>query len=335
MGYTKAVWSYLLGCRVLLGRVDAQNQPQQLCGKDDARVQGNYTFNSNAWNQDESGWTCLYPSRDNTSNAFIAEWRWQSSPPRVHAYPHIQLNSDVLPVSIANLSQLDLSLEWAMKPSSLIEGLSDDPTTSPNADALDAIGIEANVVMDLFCDADANRSRTPAKQRYEIMVWLGRFGRASEPIGMDQARVTPIVQTVGNAEFTLYAGTNGNGQTVFSWVTTAPLTQFYGDVTPLVHFLPRYGFMPWDTYLGTVQFGSETFYAAENVKFYVKSFHADVKSPAEGASPVDTSVEELPVQTSVGGGAAALEVASGLWTYLSVGTGYFVAMLLMGGLSVL
>lgn len=56
--------------------------------------------------------------------------------------------------------------------------------------------IEANVVFDVFGDEDIDRAQTPSEQGYEIMVWVGRFGTASLPIGntqmLDPAVITRI-----------------------------------------------------------------------------------------------------------------------------------------------
>ena len=43
--------------------------------------------------------------------------------------------------------------------------------------------MQANVAVDMFADEDPTRAQTPSKQRYEIMVWLGKFGDAAVPIG--------------------------------------------------------------------------------------------------------------------------------------------------------
>lgn len=84
-----------------------------------------------------------------------------------------------------------------MSPVSLISSASDDPNTHPNNDALEAIGVEANVVADLWADADMVVSQQPTKQQYEIMVWFGRLGKSSQPIGMNDIRQTVITIAVG------------------------------------------------------------------------------------------------------------------------------------------
>ncbi|KAF2134969.1 glycoside hydrolase family 12 protein [Dothidotthia symphoricarpi CBS 119687] len=272
---------------------------QELCNRSENIQQGDYRFNNNAWGEDDSGSVCTYVPNNN-SNYFYSEWEWSTQPARVRAYPHIQFESDLLPLTFANISSLNFTLKWAMSPVSLIASASDDPTTHPNDDALEAINVEANVVADLFADADMVVSQQSANQTYEIMVWFGRFGSASKPIGMDDRGQMAITASVGGFNFTLYNGTNGNGQSVFSWVSPSILTSFSGDMSPFLHQLARYGLIPWDTYLGVVQFGTETFYSNSKVKFACKNFQAALGGPyaAKREPPPTITVESLPTKAS-------------------------------------
>lgn len=75
----------------------------------------------------------------------------------------------------------------------------------------------------------------------------------------------------------LYTGANQFGQETFTWLASAPTPQFKGDIGPLLQGLGgNKGPKPTD-YLGYVAFGSETFYAMQNVTFYVPKLDLEVK----------------------------------------------------------
>lgn len=115
----------------------------------------------------------------------------------VHGFPDIELKTDLLPLQVSSLHALNVSASWSLKPVSLIPGASADPNTQPDADALQANGIQCNVALDMFADANAEASQTPAKQKYEIMVWHARFGAAAVPIGWTSGAVATI--TIGGS----------------------------------------------------------------------------------------------------------------------------------------
>ena len=119
------------------------------------------------------------------------------------------------------------------------------------------------------------------------------------------------MRTTLTADFsTLYNGTNSNGQKVFSWVSNTNLTSLNEDISPLIYFLPHHGLVPFDTYLGTIDFGSETFFASQEVNFTVSHFSASLQTPSNtsnGSTPVSTQVTQLPSPSSgADSGSAAL-----------------------------
>jgi hypothetical protein len=107
---------------------------------------------------------------------------------------------------------------------------------------------------------------------------------------------------------TLYSGTNGNGQTVFSWVTNDTITSFNADIAPLILFFPQYGYIPSDVYLGTIQFGTETFFASSKINFTVNQFSASLASTSfstngssgTGNPSQTTTVQPIPTVSSLG-----------------------------------
>ena len=134
------------------------------------------------------------------SNSFSAVWSWKSNPPVVHAYPSIMFNSSLLPLKLSDLVSLEVDLAWMLAPTSLIPGASEDPDEQPDADALSALHLQANVVIDMFGDSNAELSQESSKQEYEFMIWLGQFGDAAQAIGQSQEQGAPITETVGGVE---------------------------------------------------------------------------------------------------------------------------------------
>lgn len=74
----------------------------------------------------------------------------------------------------------------------------------------------------------------------------------------------------------LYHGNNTQGQTVFSWLPENNLTHTSGDFSPLVHYLWQFNFMPQNVYLGTIQFGTETFHATSEVLFSAGNYSLSI-----------------------------------------------------------
>ncbi|WPA98044.1 uncharacterized protein RHO25_002655 [Cercospora beticola] len=269
-----------------------------LCGQFETHTEWPYTINNNAWDKDdESGSICTYACEDcRDAISFYSVWNWTTQDPvRVHAYPHVELRSERLPLQLGELRTLKIAASWSLAPVSLIDGTSQDPTTEPVAGALEDNDVQANVVLDVFADADVEKSRTPAQQTYELMVWVGVFGNASWPIGMNEPRDPPVIMSLDDIDFTLYNGTNSRGQLVYSWVADQTSPTFDLDFAPLLNYLQRREGIPEDVYVGTVQFGSETFYSDSPMNFSVSSFEAEVErgTPAADSDSDPESVGNM------------------------------------------
>lgn len=114
---------------------------------------------------------------------------------------------------------------------------------------------------------------------------------------------------------TLYRGTNSNGQKVFTWVTNQTLTSFDSDFASLLGSLVAKKMVPPETYIGEIQFGTETFFANEQMSelhhqnpfrdnqadfmfdkdFSVGAFEAEVRNVSGGA----TSTASMPTATLI------------------------------------
>jgi hypothetical protein len=59
------------------------------------------------------------------------------------------------------------------------------PNTTNVAQLAD-VGLNANVAIDMFLDSDSSKATSSTQAKYEVMVWLGTFGAATEPIGLKE-----------------------------------------------------------------------------------------------------------------------------------------------------
>lgn len=117
----------------------------------------------------------------------------------VHAYPNVELRSDRLPLRLGDLLSLQVSACWAFGPATLSEEAR-DPNPPEDIQYIEANNVQANVVLDVFADEDAQKSGTPSEQKYEFMVWVGQFGAAAQPVGNRTPRDPPVVARLDNTD---------------------------------------------------------------------------------------------------------------------------------------
>lgn len=126
----------------------------------------------------------------NDGTVFNSTWSWSKNPLDVHSFPNINLNSDLLPTQLSNLSALNITANWSMAPS---------PSKKTKGKDLSAINAAANVVVDMFLDPNRNTSNSTTLPKYEVMVWIGALG-GKKPIGFSSSITNPPVETLGNTE---------------------------------------------------------------------------------------------------------------------------------------
>lgn len=214
-----------------------------------------------------------YPSHS-TSPAFTATWMYPQGPVTepVHAFANAKLDMPrVIPVQLTNMSNLALDVKWSYAVGEKVKKTTDSP-------ALDEIELNANVCVDMFLDADKLVANVTHQSSYEVMVWLGRYGTATQPIGNLQGVVVTL--EVNGTLFDLYFGDNSNGQQVYTWVAQGNTTEFVGDIEPLITTLADHGGPTSADYLGYVAFGSEALYSTQNVTFAVPSLSIDLTTNA-------------------------------------------------------
>lgn len=244
----------------------ASSEPDQtLCGQFDSVESSSsaYSFNVNAWGADNSGAECITVSNDDT--VFSSTWSWTNASDLVHAFPNIQLESTLLPIQLSGLTSLNIGATWAMAAS------------GGGVQTLASIDAGADVVVDMFMDLDPIKANSTTLPANEVMVWIGAFG-GKMPIGFNASITNLPTFTLNGTEFTLYSGPNGAGQFVYSWLASSNVTTFNSDISPLLHYLTGNNMISNSSYLGIVQFGTETFHAESNVTFTAQNFAMSINS---------------------------------------------------------
>jgi len=223
---------------------------------------GRYVYNPNQWGDPgNTGALCLsvttdsgVPSDDLFAFNFTAVWGYPQGPESepVHAFPNAQLNSSEIPIKVSDLKTLVVDVAWNYAAGSLVSQTTDQ-------DALTNINLNANIAVDMFLDDDKTKAQNSSIASVEVMVWLGHFGDAVQPIG--QANGAQDAASINGTDFNLYYGDNAQGQHVFTWIASQTTTSFVGDISPLITRLGNIGVGPTaDSFLGYAAFGSEAFY---------------------------------------------------------------------------
>jgi Glycosyl hydrolase family 12 len=98
----------------------------------------------------------------------------------VHAFPNAKLDLDnTFPIALSNLSSLTLDVSWSY-------GLGNSAPNETDNGQLSTADMNANVALDMFLGPDATKSTNTTTASYEVMLWLGRWGAATQPIGLPQ-----------------------------------------------------------------------------------------------------------------------------------------------------
>ncbi|KAG4429427.1 hypothetical protein IFR05_015090 [Cadophora sp. M221] len=252
---------------------------QLLCGQWDKYFTPEFTFSNNAWGKDDSGGSCLNVTQNATTISTTWKWTNTTSLTSVHAFPNLLLNTlQQSPLPISNLTSLTAHVDWHMGPSTMYS------SSTFEADALREVNATANVAFDMFLDPQRARAGDTGMAGWEVMVWLASVG-PSYPIGyFDTPTTTASSSTtssrptckMGGVDFELFTGTNPHNQTVHTFVATHNTTHFTGDLASGIYYLSDHNLLPRDTYLGVVQFGTETFFADEYVTFTATGVGFDV-----------------------------------------------------------
>ncbi|KAL2156604.1 hypothetical protein VTH82DRAFT_1349 [Thermothelomyces myriococcoides] len=258
---------------------------------------GGRLYVPNAWNADGKGFSCI-AIRDSPPS-FDATWKWSSDPESVHSYPHVKFSDPALPVPLSNLSALTLSAQWAMGP-----GSKPRPVPSLDLPGLAYLNVSANVAFDIFADRNPDNAQQETEAETEIMIWLAKIGK-SQPLGYRETESDHrTTLRVGHVDFDLYRGRNQRGTSVFTWVARSRETSFSADISLLLQYLWRNGFMSPGSHVGLVSFGTEGNHADGNVTF--SSLRYDLHmligpAPTLDVSPIPTACSPSASPSSAAG----------------------------------
>ncbi|TID27752.1 glycoside hydrolase family protein [Venturia nashicola] len=239
-----------------------------------------YTYNPNQWGlaANEASAMCMnITTLDKVAEAstlaapWTATWNYTQGPndAPVHAFPNAKLDINTLPIQLSSFTSLDLDVDWHY-------AVGNENTTVSTADELATHGLNANVCVDMFFGATGALSGSTTSSTYEVMVWLGQYGAATQPIGLASGALQEV--SVNGTVFNLYYGVNGLQQKVFTWVAAQNTTRFVGDIGPLLNNLASEQGPQKTEYLGYVAFGSEALYAPTNMTFSVKELSIKLNS---------------------------------------------------------
>jgi len=122
---------------------------------------------------------------DTYASNWTVTWTFSQGNPDepVHAFPNAKLNTNALPNQVSNISSLILDVSWTY-------AAGDDAATEVDPSSLSADNLNANVAVDMFLSDDQATSGDPSNASHEVMVWLGQYGLATQPLGMDTGVVT-------------------------------------------------------------------------------------------------------------------------------------------------
>lgn len=239
----------------------------------------NYTLNPNQWGwvDGEAGGLCLNITTNNngsyatntTAPKWSATWQYDEDDvdQPVHAYPNIQISDGLFPVTLDNISVIEIVVDWTYADNGtiVVPEPASNSTISSNSTvkrAVTSVEFNANVAIDMFFDSDPDLSQETSNATYEVMVWFAQIGSYADPIGWSNGTVASKV--VENVNFTLYTGTNDKDQHVLTWIAQETTTSFEGSILPLITELSTLNLdhSPVDTdYLGYFSFGSEAYYS--------------------------------------------------------------------------
>ncbi|GAB7355556.1 hypothetical protein MBLNU459_g6030t3 [Dothideomycetes sp. NU459] len=231
-----------------------------MCGQFEGALtdSGTYLYGTNQWGWDSSGAQCMEANLDDSKThaaSFNATWSWEARDVWVHSYPNVGYESAQLPTQLSNIKSFVLDGEWAMYPS-------DSAVATTNDTALNALGVKADIALDMFIDINNVTSMNASAALLEVLVWQSVWGGVA-PIGYDAPPT--------NISYNLSGNQQGQKQLVYSWVPSVNQNSINADVAPLISYLYDLGNITSDMYLGLVQFGSETVHATQNITFNVKS----------------------------------------------------------------
>lgn len=119
----------------------------------------------------------------------------------VRAYPNIQYTSRELPLQLNELIYVKVNASWTLGLAGVPDYISSDPNSASGGSRISSAGAQTDVAFDIFLDEDRNTTmNSPNNCKYEVMIWLGKFGHNARPIGHEIERSPPLTQIVSGIE---------------------------------------------------------------------------------------------------------------------------------------
>lgn len=110
----------------------------------------------------------------------------------MHAYPNALLNDTALPVQVSTLNNLTIDLQWNYAQTKA--------ETALDINSLMAGNLNANAAVDMFLSDDKTKAENATEATHEVMIWLGRFGLSTIPLGFTWGEAPKDTVTIDNVQ---------------------------------------------------------------------------------------------------------------------------------------
>ncbi|KAH6871619.1 glycoside hydrolase family 12 protein [Thelonectria olida] len=217
------------------------------CGAFGSLATGGYTVYHNNWGSGKatSGSQCTtFTSFKSNSFAWSTSWTWAGGPIDVKSYSNVALEN--VNKKLSQISSIPSTWTWRYTGTNMVSDVSYDLWLAPS------IG---------------------AKNKYEIMIWLGSYGGAG-PIS--STNDTPLATvTIAGVKWKLFKGPNGD-TTVFSFVAPSNIGNWSGDLKLFFNYLTSSQGVSTDNVVTSLQAGTEPF-TGSNCVFKTSAYTISVK----------------------------------------------------------
>jgi hypothetical protein len=106
----------------------------------------------------------------------------------VHAYPNALLNDTALPIQVSTLTNLTVDIQWNYAPNK--------NQTALDINSVMAGNLNANAAVDMFLSDDSTKAENSTAATHEVMIWLGRFGLSTIPLGFQWGEAPKDTTTI-------------------------------------------------------------------------------------------------------------------------------------------
>lgn len=142
-----------------------------------ARSRGPFSikYTSKRWEKPNSTDDNFEQIFDN-GTSWSATYQWTAASTRVHGYPHVQFETQTLPIAVGRIGALNVNAQWLTAVASTVNS-----SVSDQESALKSAKVRSNVCLDMFLDPVAATSQS-LDASIEIMIWFWR-SRRIVPVG--------------------------------------------------------------------------------------------------------------------------------------------------------